>query len=80
MFQRNILLVSSGDCLRMEVVHLFRTVSIPDDWVSVSKDTISMLFGLKCHEMEGGWGLVWNISFVILIFHTTFYRNKDFSL
>jgi hypothetical protein len=43
----NILLVSSGGCLKMEVVCLFRTVSIPDDLVSVWKDTISMLFELK---------------------------------
>ena len=34
----------------MEVVCLFRTLSIPDDLVSVWKDTISMLFRLKyCH-------------------------------
>jgi hypothetical protein len=30
-----------------EVVCFFRTVSIPDDVMSVWKDTISMLFGLK---------------------------------
>jgi len=36
----------------MEVVSLFRTVSIQDDVVSLWKDTFSMLFGLKrCHEM-----------------------------
>ena len=46
-FQRNILLTSSGESLKKEGVHLFRTVAIPDDWVSVWKDTISMLFGLK---------------------------------
>jgi len=46
-FQRNILLVSSGGCLKMEVVCLFRTVSIPDECVSVWKYTILVLFGLK---------------------------------
>ena len=46
-FQRNILLVSSGGCLKMGVVCLFRTVSIPDDWVSVWKYMILVLFGLK---------------------------------
>ena len=77
-FQRNILLASSGVCLEMGVVYLFRTLSIPDDLVSVWKETISMLFGLKwCHEMEGEWGLVWNSSYRSMISHTTFYRNKD---
>jgi len=31
-FQWNILLASSGGCLKMDVVCLFRTVSIPNDW------------------------------------------------
>jgi len=31
----------------MDVVCIFRTVSIPDDLVSMWKDTISMLFRLK---------------------------------
>ena len=30
-FQRNLLLASSGGCLKMEVVCFFRTVSISDD-------------------------------------------------
>ena len=35
-------------------VCLFRTVSIPDDLVSVRKDTVSKRFGLKlCLEMDG---------------------------
>jgi len=45
-FERNILLVSSGICLKMEVVCLFRKISIRDDVVSW-KDTFSVLFGLK---------------------------------
>jgi len=64
----------------MEVVSLFRTVSIQDDVVSLWKDTFSVLFGLKrCHEMWGRWGLVWNSSFGSMILHSTFYRNKDLS-
>jgi len=47
LFQRNILLVSLGGCLRIEGVGLFRTVSIPDDLMSVWKDRISMLFRLE---------------------------------
>ena len=43
----DILLVSSGGCLEMEVVCLLGTVSIPDGLVSVGKDTFSMPFGLK---------------------------------
>jgi len=61
----------------MEVICLFRTVSTLDDLVSVWKFTISMPFRLKrCHEVEGGWGLVWNSSSGIMISHTTFYRYK----
>ena len=45
--QENILLVSAGGCLKMGVVCIFRTVTIPDDWVSVWKDMILVLFGLK---------------------------------
>jgi len=44
-FQRNILLVSSGGCLKMEVVCLFRTVSIPDDLVYMWMYRILVLFG-----------------------------------
>jgi hypothetical protein len=52
--QRNILLVSSVGCLKIEVACLFRTVSIPDDLVTVLKDTISVAFGLKlCHYWKG---------------------------
>jgi hypothetical protein len=55
--QRHILLAFSGGHLKMEVVCFFRTVSKPYDLVSVWKDNILMLFGLKCgHEMEGGGG------------------------
>jgi len=46
-FQRNILLASSGGCQKIKGVCLFRTVSIPDDLASVWKDTISVLFGFK---------------------------------
>ena len=42
-FQRSILIVSWGDCLKVDVVCLFRLVFIPDYLVSVWKDTISML-------------------------------------
>jgi len=56
-FQRNILLVSSGDCLKLEVLYLLRTVSIPDVLVPVWEYTSLVLFRLKCHEMEGEW--VW---------------------
>jgi len=71
----------SGGCLKMDVVCLFRTVCIPDDLLSVWKDTISVIFGLKwCHEMEWRWGLVRNTSFGSMISHSTFYSNRDFSL
>jgi hypothetical protein len=57
--QRNRLLVFSVGCLKIEVACLFRTVSIPDDLLSVWKDTISVLFGLKlCNEWKGD-GMVW---------------------
>jgi len=46
-FQRNLLFVSSGGTLEMEVVCFFRTVSIPDCYVSVWKETIPVPFGLK---------------------------------
>jgi len=46
-FQSNILLASSGGCLKIDVVCLFRTVSIPDDLVSVWKDTVSIPYNLK---------------------------------
>ena len=59
-FQRNILLVSAEGCLKMGVVCLLGTVSIPDDWVSVRKYTFLVLFGLKLYEAE--WVLVWNTS------------------
>jgi hypothetical protein len=55
--QRNILLVSSVGCLKIEVACLYRTVSIPDDLVPVWKDTISVLFRMKCHEWKGD--VVW---------------------
>jgi hypothetical protein len=45
--QRNILLMSSVGCLKIEVPCLFRTVCISDDLVSVLKDTILVVFGLK---------------------------------
>jgi hypothetical protein len=77
-FQRNLLFASSGDGLMVDVVCLLRTVSIPDDWVSVWKDTISMLFGLKsCHEIERGGCMMWNGNPGSMISHTTFYRYID---
>jgi len=66
--------VSAESCLKMGVVCLLGTVSIPYDWVSVWKYTFIVLFGLK--QYEGGWGLVWNTSFGSTILHSTFYRNK----
>jgi len=51
--------VSSGGVLKMVVVCFFRTISIPDYFVSVWKETIPMPFGLKRgHEIEVGQGLV----------------------
>ena len=80
-FQSNILLVSWEECLKMKVVCVFRTVSTPDDFMYFWKVTVSLFFRLKwCHEMEWGWGLLWNNSFGIIISHTTFYRLKDFIL
>ena len=35
MFQRSILHASSGGCLKIDVICVFRTVSIPDDLVCV---------------------------------------------
>jgi hypothetical protein len=68
--------MSSGGCLKLEVVCLFRTASIPG-LVYAWKYIILVLFGLKLyHEMEGGWGLVWNSSYGSMISHTTFCRNK----
>ena len=46
-FQRSILLASSGGSLKMEGECLFTTVSIANDLVSVWKDTVSLLFRLK---------------------------------
>jgi len=44
-------------CCILEVVCLFRTLSIPDDLVSVWRYTILVLFGFKLyHAVEGGWG------------------------
>jgi len=38
----------------MDVIGVFRAVSIPDYFVSVWKETVPMPFGLKWgHEMEG---------------------------
>jgi len=45
-FQRNLLLASSGGTLKMEIVYL-RTVSITSYFVSVWKETISVPLGLK---------------------------------
>ena len=43
----------------MKVVYLFITVSIPDYFVTLWKETIPLPFGLKGgHEMEEGQGLV----------------------
>jgi len=76
LFQRNLLFASSVGTLKMEVVCFFRAVSIPDCYVSVWKETITMPFGLKCgHEMEEGQGLVLNSNFGRMILHITFYRN-----
>jgi hypothetical protein len=62
----------------MDVVCLIITLSIPNDLVSVWKETISLLFGLKlCLEMEGRSGLVWSTSFESMISHRIFYINKD---
>jgi len=46
-FQRTLLFVSSGGTLKMDIVCFCRTVSILDYFVSVWKDTITVLFGLK---------------------------------
>jgi len=46
-FQRNLLFVSSGGTLKMEVVCFLRTVSIPSYFVPVWKETISVALGLK---------------------------------
>jgi len=46
-FQSKLLFVSSGGILKMVVVCFFRTISIPDYFVSVWKETIPMPFGLK---------------------------------
>ena len=59
----------------MGVVCLSRTLTVPEDWVSVWKYTILVLFGLKWYY-EGGWGLAWHSSFGSMVSHTTFYRNK----
>ena len=75
-FQRNLLFVSSGGTLKMEVVCFLRTVSIPSYFVSVWKETISVPFRLKWRdEIEGRQGLVLNSSFGRMIFHITSYRN-----
>ena len=46
-FQRNLLFESSRGPLKIEVVCLFRKVSIPDYFVIVWKETIPLPFGLK---------------------------------
>jgi len=45
--QRDLLFVSSVGALKMEVVCFFRTVSIPEYFVSVWWDTIPMLLDWK---------------------------------
>ena len=52
MFQKNLLFVSSGGFLKMDVDSFFRTVSIPDCYLSVCKDTIPMLLGLKMRSLK----------------------------
>jgi hypothetical protein len=44
----------------MEILCIFKTISIPNDPVTVWKDIISVLYGLKwCHEWKwGGFGMV----------------------
>jgi len=42
-FQRTILFASSGSAVKIEIVCFCRTVSIPDYFLSVWKDTISVL-------------------------------------
>jgi hypothetical protein len=70
-------LVSSVGCLKIEVVCLLITVSIPDDLLSIWKDKISVLLRLKLyHEWKVGCGLVWHCWFGSMISHTTFYRNE----
>jgi hypothetical protein len=56
-FERNILIVSSGGCLKMEVVCLSRTVQIPDDLVSVWKDTILLRGNDVMKWMGIGFGM-----------------------
>jgi hypothetical protein len=46
-FQRNLLFVSSGGFLKMEVVGFFRALSIPDYFVSGRKETVPVPLGLK---------------------------------
>jgi len=46
-FQKNLLFASSEDTLKMEMVCFYRTVSIPDYFVSLWKDTIWLL--KLCH-------------------------------
>ena len=60
----------------MKVVYLFITVSIPDYFVAVWKETLPLYFGLKWgYEMEEGQGLVLNSNFWGMISHIKFYRK-----
>jgi len=45
-FQSKLLFASSGDVLKVEVICVFRTVSIASYFVSVWKETIAVPFGL----------------------------------
>jgi hypothetical protein len=76
--QRNILLVFSLGCLKIDTASLFKRRSISDEFVSVLMDTILVVFGLKVrHEWKGGWVLEWHCCFGSMLFDTTFHSNKD---
>jgi hypothetical protein len=58
-FQSKILLVSSGGCLKMDAVCLFRTVSIPDDLVCVCRRTQFQCFSVSNDVMKWRGDGVW---------------------
>jgi hypothetical protein len=76
LFQRNLLFVSSGGFLKMEVVGFFQSSILSRLFCACLEGNNSYAFGMKCGlEMEEGQGLVLNNNFGRMISHINIYRN-----
>jgi hypothetical protein len=74
-FQRNFLFAYSVDFRKKKVEYFFRIISILDCYVSVWKDTIEVLLGLKMRSLiRGELGWVWNSNFGRMISYITLCR------